>query len=69
MSTALVMDFYSNVLKQVLKEANEAAAGAGAAGILINRQGIDPSRSASATATAGGGEGAQRHTGAASSRK
>ena len=28
MSTALVMDFYSNVLKQALKEANEAAAGA-----------------------------------------
>lgn len=26
MSTALVMDFYSNVLKQALKEANEAAA-------------------------------------------
>lgn len=57
MSTALVMDFYSNVLKQALKEANEAAAGAGTAGILINRQGIDPSRSASATATAGRGRG------------
>lgn len=28
MSTALVMDFYSNVLKQALKEADEAAAGA-----------------------------------------
>lgn len=28
MSTALVMDFYSNVLKQALKEANEADAGA-----------------------------------------
>lgn len=32
MSTALVMDFYSNVLKQALKEANEAAAGAGGCG-------------------------------------
>ena len=32
MSTALVMDFYSNVLKQGLKEANEAAAGAGGCG-------------------------------------
>lgn len=41
MSTALVMDFYSNVLKQGLKEANEAAAGAGGCGYLINRQGID----------------------------
>lgn len=28
MSTALVMDFYSNVLKQALKEADGAAAGA-----------------------------------------
>lgn len=48
MSTALVMDFYSNVLEQALKGANEADAGVGTAGILINRQGPDPSRSDSA---------------------
>lgn len=53
MSTALVMDFYSNVVEQALKEANEADAGVGGtAGILINRRGTDPVRSDSTTTTA-----------------
>ena len=62
MSTALVMDFYSNVLKQALKEAMKQLPEQGAAGILINRQGIDPSRSASAAAAAPRGRGRGAHT-------
>lgn len=57
--------YWSRPWKKPMKQLLEQ----GTAGILINRQGIDPSRSACTTAAARRGRGHEAHIWAASSRK
>lgn len=69
MSTALVMDFYSNVLQQARRAGSRADAGAGDRGMLINRQGADPGRAARAGHGSQARKKGRANTCAASSRK
>lgn len=69
MSTALVMDFYSNVLQQARGAGSGADAGAGDGGMLINRRGADPGHAARAGHGSQARKKGRANTCAASSRK